>query len=138
MLATLPPQGSTLRAEKLLINIYSHIKEADSIYAVTRSHHSSDLLPLLEHEGAWSRALLGYDLQQQAGEGNKSHAGVVNALQQLGCQSTLQIYLKGITSASMPQGGNLDPSPGRKSICFYIFRFCSSEARGAHFLCLSS
>ena len=89
-----------MRAEQLLLEVYSTIKEPDSIYAVTMNHHSSSLLPLLEHEGAWSRALLGYDQLQQAGERQHSQAGIVNALKHLGCQSTVRTYLKAVNESS--------------------------------------
>ena len=83
-----------------MLEVYRKIEEPDSIYAVTVTHHSSSLLPLLEHEGAWSKALLGYDLLQQAEPGQQSLNGVVNALKQLGCQSTVRTYLNAITSSS--------------------------------------
>ena len=91
-------QAPSARAEQLLLEAYSRIREPDSIYAVTMNHHCSSLLPLLEHEGAWSRALLGYDLLHQTGENQRSQNGVVNALKQLGCQSTVRTYLRSIDS----------------------------------------
>ena len=98
-------QATSARAEQLLLEAYSRIREPDSIYAVTMNRHSSSLLPLLEHEGAWSRALLGYDLLQQAGEKLPSQNGIVNALKQLGCQSTLRTYLRAIDPG--PAEGNV-------------------------------
>ncbi len=89
-------QGSDTRAEALLLDAYSRIKEPDSIYAVTMNHHFSSLLPLLEHEGSWSRVLLGYDLLQQAGEEHRSHSGIVSALKNLGCQATVRTFLAAI------------------------------------------
>lgn len=108
-------QGIAQRAEQLLVTIYSSIKEPDSIYAVTRSHQSSSLLPLLEHEGAWSRALLGYDMQQQSRKGHNNQAGIVHALRQLGCQSTIQTYLRGTA-----QGLETAGKHGSSDITFQI------------------
>ena len=108
-----------LRAEQLLVQIYSSIKEPDSIYAVTRSHQTSSLLPLLEHEGSWSRALLGYDLQQQAGSSD-SQNGIVQALKQLGCRSAVRTYLQGLAQSPARTGEHVDqPYNGREQILLF-------------------
>ena len=89
-------QEPSSKAEKLLVQIYSQIKEPDSIYAVVRNHQTGSLLPLLEHEEAWSRVLVAHDLSQHAEGRSESQRGIANTLKHLGCQSALRTYLSGI------------------------------------------
>ena len=56
-------------AEQLLLDIFSQVNEPDGIYAIAQSHKMASQLRLFEHEGSWSKALLGYDLLQQSAAG---------------------------------------------------------------------
>ncbi len=53
--------------DQLLLDIYSQIQEPDGIYAAARSQKAASQLCLFEHEGAWDKALVGYDLLQRGG-----------------------------------------------------------------------
>lgn len=99
-------QGLDDKAEKLLVDIYSQVREPDSIYAVVRSHHEASLLPLLEHEEAWSRVLVAHDLSQQVQEGLGNQSGIVSTLKRLGCRSAVQVYLRGVAQAKVGIGGS--------------------------------
>lgn len=57
-------QGGLSTVDQLLLDIYSQIQEPDGIYAAARSQKAASQLCLFEHEGAWDKALVGYDLLQ--------------------------------------------------------------------------
>ena len=53
------------KAKRLLLEVYSMVKEPDSIYTVAQSHDMMSQLKLYEHEGDWAKALVNYDLVLQ-------------------------------------------------------------------------
>ncbi|BDA48015.1 Serine-protein kinase ATM [Coccomyxa sp. Obi] len=89
-------EGEISNVDQLLLDIYSQVQEPDSIYAAARSQKAASQLCLFEHEGAWDKALVGYDLLQLGGQLPQQPAarqsGILNSLQQLGCQYTLRAY----------------------------------------------
>ncbi|KAK9806879.1 hypothetical protein WJX72_005975 [[Myrmecia] bisecta] len=111
-------EASLPMADQLLLDIYGQIDEPDGIYALARSHVIASQLRLYQHEGAWSKVLAGYDMllrqasarappaprasqRAPAQPQQAAQAGLVAALQQLGCSHLLQAY---VTSASTAAG----------------------------------
>ena len=63
MPAGAPDRG---RAQKLLLQIFAQLGEPDSIYALAQTGDLSTQTKVRMHEGEWSRALQGLDLQLRA------------------------------------------------------------------------
>ncbi len=57
-------QGGLSKVDQLLLDVYSQVQEPDGIYAAARSQKAASQLCLFEHEDAWDKALVGYDLLQ--------------------------------------------------------------------------
>eukprot|EP00698_Gefionella_okellyi_P012561 TRINITY_DN3394_c0_g3_i2.p1 TRINITY_DN3394_c0_g3~~TRINITY_DN3394_c0_g3_i2.p1 ORF type:complete len:2032 (-),score=553.90 TRINITY_DN3394_c0_g3_i2:810-6557(-) len=87
----------------MLIDIFKHVDEPDSIYGVSSGPEIADRIQTYEHEGNWAKALESYDvlLQQQQSDVEK-HLGMLRCLQQLGHSHLLDFYLREFV-AKFPQ-----------------------------------
>ena len=104
MPAGAPDRG---RAQKLLLQIFAQLGEPDSIYALAQTGDLSTQTKVRMHEGEWSRALQGLDLQLRAppaeaggadsGAGRAEeelYADLATCLKGLGCSHLLWNYLQ--------------------------------------------
>ncbi|KAK9825683.1 hypothetical protein WJX81_003257 [Elliptochloris bilobata] len=99
--------GGLAEVDRLLLDAHAASGEPDGLYAVARSHKLAAQLRLFEHEGAWSKALVARDLQllgaAQGGDAGparaEERAGLVHALQQLGCAHIISAYWASLPSA---------------------------------------
>lgn len=79
--------------DALLLDVYELINEPDGLYALVRSSELASLTRLWEHEGLWSRALVGHDIAARAAGLSSSTATpqpLLRCISGLGCSHLLQ------------------------------------------------
>ncbi|XP_073095404.1 serine-protein kinase ATM isoform X2 [Manis javanica] len=83
--------------QDLLLEIYRSIGEPDSLYGCGGGKMLQPLtrLQTYEHEAMWGKALVTYDLETTIASSTR-HAGIIQALQNLGLCHILSMYLKGL------------------------------------------
>ncbi|KYO44923.1 serine-protein kinase ATM isoform X2 [Alligator mississippiensis] len=83
--------------QDLLMEIYRSIGEPDSLYGCGGGRILQPLARIrtYEHEAAWGKALLTYDLEASL-PSSVCQAGIIEALQNFGLCHTLATYLKGL------------------------------------------
>uniref|UniRef100_A0A7M4F6F5 non-specific serine/threonine protein kinase n=1 Tax=Crocodylus porosus TaxID=8502 RepID=A0A7M4F6F5_CROPO len=83
--------------QDLLMEIYRSIGEPDSLYGCGGGRILQPLARIrtYEHEAAWGKALLTYDLEASL-PSSVCQAGIIEALQNFGLCHTLSTYLKGL------------------------------------------
>lgn len=97
------PQAK-IASHQLLLDIYKHIDEPDSIYGINRGYGIQAKMFKYEHEGEWEKALGSFDILLQLQNTDSSlYTGALNALQNLGYQYTMGAFVNSTPAAVVIQ-----------------------------------